>query len=168
VQRAAWAAYHYGDEAKALLLMTLWLLAATLSRTRPQRRRRWADALAERRHRVLNSLPLDRAALKGKVVLIDFWTYTCINCLRALPYVKAWDAKYRAAGLVVIGVHTPEFDFEGDKANVEMAVRKYGIHYPVVVDKNRKIWDAVPQPVLACALFHRRQGPDSRRTFWRG
>ena len=90
----------------------------------------------------LNSAPLDRAALKGKVVLIDFWTYTCINCLRALPYVKAWDAKYRDAGLVVIGVHTPEFDFEGEKANVEMAVGKYGIRYPVVVDKNRKIWNA--------------------------
>ena len=90
----------------------------------------------------LNSPPLDRAALKGKVVLIDFWTYTCINCLRSLPYVKAWDAKYRDAGLVVIGVHTPEFDFEGEKANVEMAVRKYGIRYPVVVDKNRKIWNA--------------------------
>ena len=90
----------------------------------------------------INSPPLKRAALKGKVVLIDFWTYTCINCLRALPYIKAWDAKYRDAGLVVIGVHTPEFDFEGERANVDKAIRKYGIRYPIALDSNHKIWDA--------------------------
>jgi len=90
----------------------------------------------------INSPPLNRTALKGKVVLVDFWTYTCINCLRTLPYIKAWDAKYRDAGLVVIGVHTPEFDFEGDTANVRKAIRKYGISYPIALDSNRKIWDA--------------------------
>ncbi len=119
----------------SLVLLASFSLTATTAEQRPMPQLSGGTAW-------LNSQPLDRAALRGKVVLIDFWTYTCINCLRALPYVKAWDAKYRDAGLVVIGVHTPEFDFEGDKANVEMAVRKYGIRYPVVVDKNRKIWNA--------------------------
>ncbi len=90
----------------------------------------------------LNSPPLNREQLKGKVVLIDFWTYSCINCLRSLPYLRAWDAKYRASGLVIIGVHTPEFDFETDPANIEKALRKFGITYPVAVDSKRLIWDA--------------------------
>ena len=70
-----------------------------------------------------NSAPLNRKALRGKVVLVDFWTYTCINSLRPLPYVKSWAAKYKDAGLVVIGVHTPEFSFEKQRLNVENAVR---------------------------------------------
>ncbi len=90
----------------------------------------------------LNSPPLTRAQLKGKVVLIDFWTYSCINCLRSLPYMRAWDAKYRSSGLVIIGVHTPEFDFEKDPANIEKALRKFGITYPVAVDSKRLIWSA--------------------------
>ena len=71
----------------------------------------------------LNSAPLTRDSLRGKVVLIDFWTYSCINCLRTLPYVEEWAAKYKDVGLVVIGVHTPEFAFERDQANVAKAVR---------------------------------------------
>jgi thiol-disulfide isomerase/thioredoxin len=90
----------------------------------------------------LNSPPLNRYQLQGKVVLIDFWTYSCINCLRSLPYLRAWDAKYRASGLVIIGVHTPEFDFEKDPANIEKALRKFGITYPVAVDSKRRIWSA--------------------------
>jgi thiol-disulfide isomerase/thioredoxin len=90
----------------------------------------------------LNSPPLNRAQLKGKVVLVDFWTYSCINCLRSLPYLRAWDAKYRGSGLVIIGVHTPEFDFEKNPANIEKALRKFGITYPVAVDSNRRIWSA--------------------------
>src|SRR5215469_1187729 len=72
----------------------------------------------------LNSAPLSSKSLRGKVVLVDFWTYSCINSLRELPYVKAWAAKYKNAGLVVIGVHTPEFGFEKDPANVKNAVRE--------------------------------------------
>ena len=90
----------------------------------------------------LNSKPLTAKALRGKVVLIDFWTYSCINCLRALPYVKAWDAKYRNQGLVVIGVHAPEFDFEKDSANVRKSLDKLGITYPVAMDNDMKIWNA--------------------------
>jgi len=90
----------------------------------------------------LNSPPLNREQLKGKVVLIDFWTYSCINCLRSLPYLRAWDAKYRSSGLVIIGVHTPEFDFETNPANIEKALRKFGITYPVANDSKRLIWNA--------------------------
>jgi cytochrome c biogenesis protein CcdA/thiol-disulfide isomerase/thioredoxin len=90
----------------------------------------------------LNSAPLTRTALRGKVVLIDFWTYSCINCLRALPYVEAWSEKYKDAGLVVIGVHTPEFAFEKERANVEKAVRDLKVSYPVAIDSNYKIWQA--------------------------
>jgi thiol-disulfide isomerase/thioredoxin len=90
----------------------------------------------------LNSSPLTRDSLRGKVVLIDFWTYSCINCLRALPYVEGWAAKYKDAGLVVIGVHTPEFAFEKDQANVEKAVRDLKVNYPVAIDSDHKIWQA--------------------------
>jgi cytochrome c biogenesis protein CcdA/thiol-disulfide isomerase/thioredoxin len=88
----------------------------------------------------LNSPALSREALRGKVVLVDFWTYSCINCLRALPYVKAWYAKYKDHGLVVIGVHAPEFAFEKDQANVRRAVSELGITYPVALDNNYAIW----------------------------
>jgi cytochrome c biogenesis protein CcdA/thiol-disulfide isomerase/thioredoxin len=90
----------------------------------------------------LNSPPLTIAGLKGKVVVVDFWTYSCINCLRALPYVKAWADKYRDHGLVVIGVHTPEFAFEKDVGNVKAAVARLGVDYPVAVDNNYAIWQA--------------------------
>jgi cytochrome c biogenesis protein CcdA/thiol-disulfide isomerase/thioredoxin len=90
----------------------------------------------------LNSPPLTRDGLRGKVVVIDFWTYSCINCLRALPYVEGWAAKYKDAGLVVIGVHTPEFAFEKERSNVEQAVRDLKITYPVAIDSNYKIWQA--------------------------
>jgi cytochrome c biogenesis protein CcdA/thiol-disulfide isomerase/thioredoxin len=90
----------------------------------------------------LNSAPLTREQLRGKVVVIDFWTYSCINCLRALPYVEGWAAKYKDAGLVVIGVHTPEFAFEKERSNVEQAVRDLKISYPVAMDSNYKIWQA--------------------------
>ena len=90
----------------------------------------------------LNSPPLTREGLKGKVVLVDFWTYSCINCLRAIPYVRAWAEKYRDQGLVVIGVHSPEFAFEKDVANVRDAVAKLGIGYPVAIDNDYAIWRA--------------------------
>ena len=90
----------------------------------------------------LNSPPLTTKSLRGKVVVIDFWTYSCINCLRALPYVEGWSAKYKDAGLVVIGVHTPEFAFEKERSNVEKAVRDLHITYPVAIDSDYKIWEA--------------------------
>lgn len=90
----------------------------------------------------INSPPLTADQLKGKVVLVDFWTYSCINCLRTLPYVEAWAQKYKDSGLVVIGVHTPEFPFEKDLSNVQRAVHDFGITYPVAMDNNNKIWNA--------------------------
>lgn len=90
----------------------------------------------------VNASPMTTEALRGKVVLVDFWTYSCINCLRTLPYVKAWAQKYKEAGLVVIGVHTPEFGFEKSSANVQRAVRDLGVSFPVVADGERRIWKA--------------------------
>jgi len=90
----------------------------------------------------LNSPPLTRAALKGKVVLVDFWTYSCINCIRALPYVEEWYKRYASQGLVVIGVHTPEFAFEKQQSNVERAIKSFGITYPVAMDNDYSIWRA--------------------------
>jgi cytochrome c biogenesis protein CcdA/thiol-disulfide isomerase/thioredoxin len=90
----------------------------------------------------LNSPALSTKSLRGKVVLIDFWTYSCINCLRALPYVEGWAEKYKNDGLVVIGVHTPEFAFEKERSNVEKAVRDLKITYPVAIDSNYAIWQA--------------------------
>ena len=88
----------------------------------------------------LNSPPLTPADLRGKVVLVNFWTYTCINWLRQLPYVRAWAEKYSSQGLVVIGVHTPEFPFEKDAENVRRAVQDMGVTYPVATDNNYAVW----------------------------
>ncbi|MDR5762422.1 cytochrome c biogenesis protein DipZ [Caballeronia sp. LZ035] len=91
----------------------------------------------------LNSPPLTREALRGKVVLVDVWTYSCINCLRTLPYLKTWAQKYRDQGLVVIGVHAPEFAFERNIDNVKKATHDLGIDYPVAIDNNYAIWRAL-------------------------
>ncbi len=90
----------------------------------------------------LNSDPLTLQSLRGKVVLIDFWTYTCINCIRTLPYLKDWYEKYQEKGLVIIGVHTPEFEFEKDASNVEKAIKDFGIKYPVAQDNDYATWKA--------------------------
>jgi cytochrome c biogenesis protein CcdA/thiol-disulfide isomerase/thioredoxin len=90
----------------------------------------------------LNSAPLTAEQLKGKVVVVDFWTYSCINCLRSLPYTKAWAEKYRDQGLVVIGVHAPEFAFERNVNNVRKAVKEQGINFPVAIDNDFAIWRA--------------------------
>ena len=90
----------------------------------------------------LNSSPLSTKELRGKVVLVNFWTYSCINSLRELPYMKAWAAKYKDAGLVVIGVHTPEFGFERDPANVKNAVFDLKVPYPIPIDSDHFIWRA--------------------------
>lgn len=90
----------------------------------------------------LNSGPLTMQNLRGKVVLVDFWTYSCINCIRTLPYVTSWYETYKDQGLVVVGVHTPEFDFEKVTANVETAIRRHKINYPVAQDNNYATWQA--------------------------
>jgi len=90
----------------------------------------------------INSPPLTLQQLKGKVVLIDFWTYSCINCVRTLPYITDWDRKYRDQGLVIIGVHAPEFEFEKNLANVKAAVAQHGIRYPVAQDNNLSTWSS--------------------------
>lgn len=90
----------------------------------------------------LNSAPLSSKSLRGKVVLVNFWTYTCINSLRPLPYVKSWASKYHDAGFVVIGVHTPEFSFEHEPINVENAVRTLNVTFPVAIDSKTRIWQS--------------------------
>ena len=92
--------------------------------------------------RWLNSEPLTPPGLRGRVVLVDFWTYTCINWLRTAPYVRAWDVKYRDLGLTVIGVHTPEFGFEHDIDNVVAQSRTFGVEYPIAVDNDYGVWQA--------------------------
>ncbi|MGZ8783772.1 MAG: thioredoxin family protein, partial [Gaiellaceae bacterium] len=92
--------------------------------------------------RWLNSGPLTLAGLRGRVVLIDFWTYSCINCLRTLPYIREWDDRYRAAGLTVVGVHAPEFAFERVEANVRENVRELELRYPVALDNDFATWGA--------------------------
>jgi thiol-disulfide isomerase/thioredoxin len=92
--------------------------------------------------RWINSDPLTLKKLRGKVVLVDFWTYSCINCLRTLPHVKAWYRTYRDGGLVVLGIHTPEFAFEHVPGNVQGAVRRLGISYPVALDNDYGTWNA--------------------------
>lgn len=90
----------------------------------------------------INSKPLTATGLRGRVVLVEFWTYSCINWQRANPYVQAWAAKYTAQGLVVIGVHSPEFEFEKKSDNVRTAVRDFDLRYPIVVDSRHAIWEA--------------------------
>jgi len=90
----------------------------------------------------LNSDPLTPEGLRGRVVLVDFWTYTCVNWLRTLPYLRAWDAAYRQAGLTIVGVHTPEFAFERDVANITARARGFGVEYPIAIDSDYGVWRA--------------------------
>ncbi|MCK6068417.1 redoxin domain-containing protein [Microbacterium sp. EYE_512] len=89
----------------------------------------------------LGSGPLSPATLQGRVVLVDFWTFTCVNWLRTFPYLRAWEEKYRDAGLTVVGVHTPEFDFEHDPGNVAAECRRLGVEYPVLLDARYGVWE---------------------------
>ena len=90
----------------------------------------------------LNSAPLSFRQLRGRAVLVDFWDYTCVNCIRTLPYVQAWHERYQGKGLTVIGVHTPEFTFAQYESNVERGIREFGLTYPIVIDSDREIWKA--------------------------
>jgi thiol-disulfide isomerase/thioredoxin len=106
----------------------------------------------------LNSAPLSSKSLRGKVVLVNFWTYSCINSLRELPYINAWAEKYKDAGLVVIGVHAPEFGFEKDPANVKNAVSELGITFPVPIDSDHSIWSAFHNDYWPADYFIDRKG----------
>lgn len=106
----------------------------------------------------INSKPLSSHDLLGKVVLIDFWTYSCINCLRTLPYLKTWAEKYKNDDFLIIGVHTPEFAFEKNLNHVQEAVRDLGIGYPVVIDNNYRIWNAFENRYWPAHYFVDRQG----------
>jgi len=102
--------------------------------------------------------PLTLRGLRGRVVLVDFWTYSCINCIRTLPYLKAWDAKYRKEGLTIVGVHTPEFPFEREAGNVEAAISENGIRYPVVQDNEQATWNAYGNQYWPAEYFIDAQG----------
>ena len=106
----------------------------------------------------INSEPLTMAALRGKVVVLDFWTYSCINCLRTLPHLTAWDDAYRDDGLVIVGVHTPEFAFEREPDNVRRAVRDHGIDYPVALDPDFGTWEAWQNRYWPAKYFVDRRG----------
>jgi thiol-disulfide isomerase/thioredoxin len=122
----------------------------------------------ERADEWLNSPPLTAQALRGKVVLIDFWTYTCINWLRTLPYVRAWADKYRDQGLVVIGVHAPEFAFEKNLINVRRAVKDLGVDHPVAVDSDHVIWRAFRNQYWPALYFVDAQGRVRHHHFGEG
>lgn len=125
-------------------------------------------ASLERADEWINSPPLTASALRGKVVLIDFWTYTCINWLRTLPYVRAWEEKYRDQGLVVIGVHSPEFSFEKDLNNVRRAAKDLGVDYPIAVDSDHAIWRAFNNQYWPALYFIDSQGHVRHHHFGEG
>ncbi len=116
----------------------------------------------------VNSPPLTPAALKGKVVLYDFWTYSCVNCVRTIPYIRSWYDRYRANGLVVIGVHSPEFNFEKNHANVRRAVKKLGADYPVALDDDMTIWNAFGNQYWPADYLYNRSGHQADVHFGEG
>src|SRR5262245_46591500 len=116
----------------------------------------------------LNSPPLTESALRGKVILIDFWTYTCINWLRHLPYVRAWAEKYKDQGLVVIGVHAPEFAFEKNIDNVRRATKDRGLAHPIAIDNDHAIWRAFRNQYWPALYFIDAQGRVRHRQFGEG
>ena len=127
-----------------------------------------ALASLERADEWLNSPPLKAEDLRGKVVLVDFWTYTCINWLRTLPYVRAWAQKYKDKGLVVIGVHAPEFSFEKNPDNIHWAVKTLRVDYPVAVDSEHVIWRAFANQYWPALYFVDTQGRVRHQNFGEG
>ncbi|PYQ56681.1 MAG: hypothetical protein DMF58_20145, partial [Acidobacteria bacterium] len=116
----------------------------------------------------LNSQPLTPAGLRGKVVLVDFWTYTCINWLRTLPHIRAWSEKYKNHGLVVIGVHTPEFPFEHNVDNVRRAAKDMRVDYPIAIDSDYAIWRAFNNEYWPALYFVDAQGRIRHHEFGEG
>jgi thiol-disulfide isomerase/thioredoxin len=116
----------------------------------------------------LNSPPLEVADLRGKVVLVDFWTYTCINWLRTLGYLRAWADKYRDSGLVLVGVHTPEFPFERDVDNVREAAAEMRVEYPIALDPDYAVWTAIGNRYWPAAYFADSEGQIRHHQFGEG
>ncbi|MEI2454426.1 MULTISPECIES: thioredoxin family protein [Lysobacter] len=108
--------------------------------------------------RWINSPPLTLAGLRGKVVLVEFWTYACINCIHVTPHVNEWHRRYRDRGLVVVGVHTPEYEEERRPANVQAAVKRYAIEYPVALDNDYRTWNAYRNRFWPALYLIDRQG----------
>lgn len=150
---------------KRLFLLTMFSAAAWAQNDRLLRE---ATEMLNGASAWLNSPPLTGAQLRGKVVLIDFWTYSCINWRREYPYVRDWASKYRDKGLVVIGVHSPEFTFERDIANVERAVREIGVKYPVAIDTEHKVWRAFENAYWPALYFIDAEGRLRHRHFGEG
>ncbi|MFY9886003.1 MAG: redoxin domain-containing protein [Candidatus Cybelea sp.] len=126
---------HLLGSAALLVLIAQWFLTAPSSAAQPTEIQSFDGGGSW-----LNSPPLTPEQLRGKVVLVDFWEYTCINCLRTLPYLREWYRRYHDHGFVIIGVHTPEFDFSGKRANVTAAANRLGVTWPVVLDDRETIW----------------------------
>jgi thiol-disulfide isomerase/thioredoxin len=116
----------------------------------------------------LNSDKLTMAALRGRVVLVEFWTSDCVNCLRTLPYIAAWYEKYRTQGFVVVGVHSPETELERRREHVEEAIRRRGITYPVAQDNDYATWNAFENPAWPASYLIDRQGRIVRRHYGEG
>ena len=116
----------------------------------------------------LNSEPLTPEGIRGRVVLVDFWTYTCINWLRTLPYRRAWYEKYSDLGVTVIGVHTPEFGFERNVDNIIPRAREFKVDYPIAIDSDYGVWQAFANHLLAGPVCRRRRGPDPLPPLRRG
>ena len=116
----------------------------------------------------LNSEPLSLAQLRGRVVLVDFWTYACINCIRTLPHVNRWAERYTPQGLTVVGVHTPEFPFERSASNVEAAMRRYGVKHPVAQDNRYGTWKAYSNQYWPAAYLIDAQGRIRYKHFGEG
>jgi len=116
----------------------------------------------------INSAPLTPESLRGKVVLVNVWTYSCINSLRPMPYLRAWADKYKDAGLVVVGVHSPEFEFEKRSANVHWATKTYHVEFPVAVDSNFGVWRAFDNSAWPAFYFIDAQGGSATTPLARG
>jgi len=116
----------------------------------------------------INTAPLTAADLRGKVVLYDFWTYSCVNCVRTIPTLRSWYDRYRRDGLVLIGVHSPEFDFEKDHGNVARAVKKLGVDYPVALDDDMTIWNDFGNQYWPADYLYDRNGRQASVHFGEG
>lgn len=152
---------HLGFVAAFLSLIAIPLLAARLPVERPMPALKGATAW-------VNSQPLSTQDLRGKVVLVDFWTYTCINWRRTMPYLRAWAEKYQDNGLVVVGVHTPEFSFEKNLDNVRRAAKEERVDYPIAVDSDYAIWNAFDNHYWPALYFIDAQGHVRHHQFGEG
>src|SRR5437764_2231761 len=120
------------------MLSALVALAIALSQSTPKKAPEFIGVAQD----WINTKPLSMKQLKGKVVLVDFWEYTCVNCIRTFPYLKEWWKRYKDKGLVIVGIHTPEFRFGAKRQNVVDGARQFGLDFPILVDSSYKNWTA--------------------------